>query len=87
MENLSSNSYSHSKSNINSVSSSNITTVLKYNYKGTPLLYSTIAPRAYELTDIVEFIKEETNDNVIIEIDKNTMKNLMVKNKVKLALM
>ena len=40
MENLSSNS----NSNTNSINSSNITSVLNYNYKGIPLLYSTITP-------------------------------------------
>ena len=38
------------------------------------MIYSTITPGAYELTDIAELIKEETNGNVIIEPDKNTMK-------------
>ena len=56
---------------------SNITSVLNYNYKGIPWLYSTITPGAYELTDIAELIKEETDGNVIIEPDKNTMKCLM----------
>ena len=32
---------------------------------------------AYELFEIAELIKEETNGNVIIESDKNTMKSLM----------
>ena len=41
------------------------------------MLYSTITPGAYELTDIAELIKEETDGNVIIEPDKNTMKCLM----------
>ena len=36
-----------------------------------------ITPGAYELYEIAELIKEETNGNVIIEIDKNTMKSLM----------
>ena len=36
-----------------------------------------ITPGAYELTEIAELIKEETNGNVIIEPDKNTMKCLM----------
>ena len=36
-----------------------------------------ITPGAYELTEIAELIKEETNGNVIIEPDKNTMKSLM----------
>ena len=58
MENLSSNSNcnSNSNSNTNSINSSNITSVLNYNYKGIPLLYSTITPGAYELTDIAELI-------------------------------
>ena len=41
------------------------------------MLYSIITPGAYELTDIAELIKEETDGNVIIEPDKNTMKCLM----------
>ena len=41
----------------NSNSSQNITSVLNYNYKGIPLLYSTITPGAYELTDIAKLIK------------------------------
>ena len=73
--NLSSNS--NSNSNTNSVNSSNITSVLNYNYKGIPLLYSTITPGACELTDIAELIKEETDGNVILEPDKNTMKSRM----------
>ena len=36
-----------------------------------------ITPGAYELTEIAELIKEETNGNVIIEPNKNTMKCLM----------
>ena len=36
-----------------------------------------VIPGAYELIEIAELIKEETNGNVIIEIDKNTMKSLM----------
>ena len=36
-----------------------------------------IIPGAYELFEIAELIKEETNGNVIIESDKNTMKSLM----------
>ena len=40
------------------------------------MLYPTITPGAYELTDIAELIREETNGNVIIEPDKNTMKCL-----------
>ena len=41
------------------------------------MLYSTITPGAYELTDIAELIREETDGNVIIEPDKNTIKRLM----------
>ena len=37
----------------------------------------TITPGAYDLTDIAELIKEETDGNVLIEPDKNTMKCLM----------
>ena len=33
-------------------------------------------PGAYELIEIAEIMKEETNVNVIIELDKNTMKSL-----------
>ena len=33
-----------------------------------------VIPDAYELIEIAELIKEETNGNVIIEPDKNTMK-------------
>ena len=36
-----------------------------------------VIPGAYELIEVAELIKEETNGNVIIEPDKNTMKNLM----------
>ena len=53
---------------------SNITSVLIYNYKRIPLLYSTITTGAYEITEIAELIKEETDGNVKIEPDKNTMK-------------
>ena len=65
--------------NLNPIStaSPNITSILIHNYKRIPLLYSTITPGAYELTDIAELIKEETDGNVIIEPDKNTMKCLM----------
>ena len=65
--------------NLNPISTSslNITSKLNYNYKGIPLLYSPITPGAYELTHIAELIKEETDGNVIIEPDKNTMKCLM----------
>ena len=65
--------------NLNPISTSrpNITSILNYNYKGIPLLYSTITPGAYELTDIAELIKKETDGNVIIEPAKNTMEFLM----------
>ena len=68
-----------SDGNLNPISTSspNITSILNYNYKGNPLLYSTITPGAYELTDIAELKKEETDGSVIIEPDKNTMKCLM----------
>ena len=36
-----------------------------------------VIPSAYELLEIAEIIKEETNGNVIIEPDKNTMKCLI----------
>ena len=36
-----------------------------------------VIPKAYVLIEIAELIKEETNGNVIIEPDKNTMKCLM----------
>ena len=36
-----------------------------------------VIPCAYELTEIAELIKKETNGNVIIEPNKNTMKCLM----------
>ena len=36
-----------------------------------------VIPGAYELIEIAELIKEETNGNVIIEPDKKTMKSLM----------
>ena len=40
-------------------------------------LNKAITPGVYELTEIAESIKEETNGNVIIEPDKNEMKCLM----------
>ena len=46
-----------------------------------------ITSGAYELSEIAEIIKEETEGNVIIEVDKNTMKCKMEKNKEYLALM
>ena len=36
-----------------------------------------VIPGAYELVEIAELIKEETNGNDIIEPDKNTVKRLM----------
>ena len=92
MKNLRSNSNCNSNlrssfadSNTNSINSSNITSVLNYNYKGIPLLYSTITPGAYELTDIAELIKEETDGNVIIEPDKNTKKCIMNGNETRIT--
>ena len=41
------------------------------------MLYSTITSGAYELSEIPELLKEETEGNVIIEPDKNTMKSIM----------
>ena len=69
-----SNSNTNTDSNTNSSPSSNIISVLNYNYKGIPLFYSTITPGANELTEIAELIKEETEGIVIIEPDKITMK-------------
>ena len=34
----------------------------------------TIPPGAYEIVDIADIIKQETNNNVLIQADKNTMK-------------
>ena len=39
--------------------------------------HKAITPVAYEFTEIAELIKEETNGNVIIEPDNNTMKCFM----------
>ena len=36
-----------------------------------------VMPGVYEIIEIAELIKEETNGNVIIEPDKNTMKGAM----------
>ena len=36
-----------------------------------------VIPGAYELIEIADLVKEETNGNVIIEIDKITMKCIM----------
>ena len=68
--------FTHNPNPISTSSPNNIS-ILNYKYKRVPLLYSTITPGAYELTDIAELIKEETDGNVIIEPDKNTMKCLM----------
>ena len=57
--------------------------VFNVNRRNNQFLYSNsninkaITPGAYELTEIAELIKEETDGNVIIEPDKNTMKCLM----------
>ena len=63
--------------------------VFNVNRKNNQFLYDTrgetwtdtrilaVIPGAYELIEIAELIKEETNGDVIIEPDKNTMKNLM----------
>ena len=64
-------------SNNNNNTDSNLTSVFNYKYKGIPLLYSTITPGVYELTEITEIIKEETETNVIMEPDKNTRKCTM----------
>ena len=66
--------HTNNNTNTNTNSNSNITSVLNYNYKGIPLFYSTITSGAYELTEIAELIKEETNGNVVMKPDKNTMK-------------
>ena len=46
-------------SNNNNNTDSNITSVLNYNYKGMPLIYSAITPGANEVTDIAELIKKK----------------------------
>ena len=63
--------------------------VFKVNRRNNQFIYDTqgeawsdtrtlaVIPGAYELIGIAELIKEETNGNVIIEPDKNTMKRLM----------
>ena len=61
-------------SNTNFSPTSNNIFFLNFNYKGIPLLYSTIA---YELTEIAELIKKETEGDVILEPDKNRKKYLM----------
>ena len=64
-------------SNNENNSDSNVTTALNYKYNGIQLLYLNITPGAYEFTEIAELIKEETEVDVIIKPDKNTMKCLM----------
>ena len=76
-EPLSSSTGSSINTNSNSSPSSNLISVLIYNYKLISLLYSTVTPGAYELIEIAELKKEETNGNVIIEPDKNTMKYIL----------
>ena len=63
--------------------------VFNVNRKNNQFLYDTqgetwsdnrilvVIPGAYELIEISELIKEESNGNAIIEPDKNTMKSLM----------
>ena len=55
--------------------------VFNVNRRNNQFLYDdfnkAVIPGAYELTEIAQLIKEETNGNVIIEPDKNTMKCLM----------
>ena len=57
--------------------------VFNVNRRNNQFLYSNsninkaITPGAFELTEIAELKKEETDGNVIIEPDKNTMKYLM----------
>ena len=36
-----------------------------------------IPPGSCELTDIADIIKQETNNNILIQVDKNTMKCIM----------
>ena len=33
-----------------------------------------IPPGSYELTDMADILKQEANNNVLIQVDKNTMK-------------
>ena len=54
--------------------------VFNVNRENNQFLYSdnkAVTTGTYELTELAELIKEETNGNVIIEPDKNTMKSLM----------
>ena len=47
---------------------------IQFLYEGNNLA---VPPGAYELTEIAQLFKKETNGNVIVEPDKNTMKYLM----------
>ena len=55
--------------------------VFNVNRRNNQFLYEeknlAVIPDAFELIEIAELIKEETNGNVIIEPDKNTMKCIM----------
>ena len=55
--------------------------VLNVNRRNKQFLYDdevfAVIPGAFELIEIAELIKEETNGKVIIEPDKNTMKCIM----------
>ena len=64
---------SSSNPNASYNSSSNITSIPIYN-NWTPISHSTTTPGAFELSEIAELIKEETDGNVIIEVDKNKRK-------------
>ena len=63
---------------IGSIRSSVYDSVFIVNRGNNQILYNdnllAVTPGAYELTEIAELIKEETNGYVIIEPDKNTMK-------------
>ena len=78
---LSSSPNSSTSTNTDSSPSSNITSVINNNYKGIPLLFSTITTGSIELTEIAELIKVETEGNVIIELDKNTYNEMCNGNK------
>ena len=55
--------------------------VFNVNRRNNQFLYDgevlAVIPGAYELIEIAELLKEETNGNVILETDKNTMKCIM----------
>ena len=60
---------------VNELLSSNPLIQLKNEYGRTSSYASKIiilAPVEYELSDVADTVKEETDDNVIIEINKNT---------------